>query len=84
MVLRYKDIHAFDNYKQKEKKIVYSIYRADEVSVHRACCEWTTQAYSLGQGWGGVGTIYPGSRPAGVTTGSPRMVSVFTHSLDVN
>ena len=21
-------------------KIIYSMYRADEVSVHRACCEW--------------------------------------------
>ena len=30
------------------------------------------------------GTIYPGSRPADVTTRSPRMVAVFTHSLDVN
>ena len=69
MVLKYKDMHAFDNY--KTMKIIYSIYRAGEVSVHRACCERATQPYSLG--WGG--TIYPGSRPAGVTTRSPRMVT---------
>ena len=29
-------IHAFDNY--KIMKIIYSMYRAGEVSVHRACC----------------------------------------------
>ena len=77
MVLKYKDMHAFDNY--KTVKIIYSMYRAVEVSVHRACCERDTQPYSLGGG----GTIYPGSRQAGVTTRSPRMVT-FTHSLDVN
>ena len=37
-------------------KIIYSMYREGEVSVHRACCERTTQPYSLGGG----GTIYPG------------------------
>ena len=47
------------------------MYRAVEVSVHRACCEWATQSYSLGGG----GTIYPGSRLADVTTRSPRMVA---------
>ena len=52
-------------------KIVYSMYRAGEVSVHRACCERATQPYSLGGG----GTIYPGPRPAEVTTRSPRMVA---------
>ena len=69
MVLRYKDIHAFDN--NKTMKIIYSMYRACEVSVHRACCERATQPYPLGGG----GTIYPGSRPAGVTTCCPRMVT---------
>ena len=39
-------------------KIIYSMYREGEVSVHRACCERTTQPYSLGGGVGG--TIYPG------------------------
>ena len=75
MVLRYKDIHAFDNYKTIE--IIYSMYRAGEVSVHRACCERATQPYSLG------GTIYPGSRPAGITTRSPRMVTecLLTRSM---
>ena len=38
-------------------KIIYSMYREGEVSVHRACCERTTQPYSLG---GEGGTIYPG------------------------
>ena len=77
MVLRYKDIHASDN--NKTMKIIYSLYRADEVSIHRACCEQTTQPYSLG----GVGMIYPGSRPAGVTTRSPRMVTecLLTRSM---
>ena len=52
-------------------KIIYNMYRADEVSVHRACCERTTQPYFLGGG----GTIYPVSRPAHVTACSPRMVA---------
>ena len=52
-------------------KITYSMYRAGEVSVYRACCERATQPYSLGGG----GTICPGSRPAGVTTRCPRMVT---------
>ena len=47
MVLKYKDIHhAFDNY--KTMKIIYNMYTAGEVSVHRACCERATQTYSLG------------------------------------
>ena len=78
MVLRYKDIHAFDNY--KTMTIIYSMYRAGEVSVHRACRKQAIQPYSLG---GGRGTIYPGSRPAGVTTRSPRMVTecLLTRSM---
>ena len=52
-------------------KIIYSMCRAGEVSIHRACCEQITHPYSLGGG----GTIYPGSRPAGVTTHSLRMVT---------
>ena len=76
MVLKYKVIHVFDNY--KTMKIIYNMYRADEVSVHRACCERATQPYSLGGGG-----IYPGSRPAGVTTRNPRMVTecLFTRSM---
>ena len=46
MVLRYKEIHAFDN--NKTMKIIFSMHRAGEVSVHRACCERATQPYSLG------------------------------------
>ena len=57
------------------------MYRADEVSEHRACCERATQPYSLEGG----GTIYPGSRPAGVyhTVRSPRMVTecLLTRSM---
>ena len=77
MVLRYKDIHAFDN--SKTMKIIYSMYRAGEVSVHRACCERATQPYSLGGG----GTICPGSRPAGVTTRCPKIVTecLLTRSM---
>ena len=77
MVLRYKDIHAFDN--NKTMKIIYSMYRVDEVSVHRACCERATQPYLLGGG----GTIYPGSRQASVTMRCPRMVTecLLTRSM---
>ena len=55
------------------------MYRAGEVSVHRACCERATQPYSLGGG----GTIYSGSRPADVTTRSPRMIAecLLTRSM---
>ena len=77
MVLRYKNIHAFDN--SKTMKIIYSMYRTGEVSVHRACCERATKSYSLGEG----GTICPGSRPAGVTTRCPRIVTecLLTRSM---
>ena len=51
--------------------MIYIMYRAGEVSVHRACCERATQPYSLGGG----GMIYPGPRPASVITHSPRMVT---------
>ena len=48
------------------------MYRTGEVSVHRACCEPAAQPYSLG-----------GSRPAGVTSLSPRMVTecLFPRSM---
>ena len=69
MVLKYKDIHAFDNYKTMQ--IVYNMYRACEVSVHGVCSERAVQPHPLGEG----GTIYPGSRLAGVTTCNPRMVT---------
>ena len=76
MVLKYKDMHAFDNY--KTMKIIYSMYRAGEVSAHPACCERATQPYTLGGG-----TIYPGSRPADDTTRSQRMVTdcLLTRSM---
>ena len=77
MVLRYKDIHAFDYNKTME--IIYSMYRAGEVSVHRACWERATQPYLFGGG----GTIYPGSSPAGVTTRCSNMVTecLLTRSM---
>ena len=77
MFLKYKDMHAFDNY--KTMKIIYSMYRAGEVSVHRACCERSNQPYSLGGG----GTIYPGSRLAVITARNPRMVAecLLTRSM---
>ena len=57
------------------------MYRAGEVSVHRACCERATQPYSLGGG----GTIWPGSRPSHqvVTTRCPRIVTecLLTRSM---
>ena len=56
MVLRYKDIHAFDN--NKTMKIVYSMHRAGEVSVRRACCERAIQPYLLGGGGGGTGVRF--------------------------
>ena len=78
MDIRYKDMHAFDNNKTME--IIYSMHRAGEGSVHRACYERATQPYLLG---GGGGTIYSGSRPAGVTTCSPRLVKecLLTRSM---
>ena len=54
-------------------KIIYSMYREGEISVHRAFCERATQPFSTGGG----GTIYPGSRPADATTRSPRMVAEY-------
>ena len=70
-------IHAFDN--NKTMKMIYSMYRAGEVSVHRACCKRATQPYPLGGG----GTICPVSRPAGFTTRFPRMVTkcLLTRSM---
>ena len=47
------------------------MYKAGEVSVRRKCCERATLPYSLGGG----GTIYPDSRPAGVTANNHRMVT---------
>ena len=60
-------------------KSIYSMYRAGEVSAQRACCERANQPYSLGGG----GYYYPGSRPADVTTRSPRLVAecLLTRSM---
>ena len=70
MVLRYKDIDAFDN--NKTMKIIYSMYRA--------CCERATQPYSPE---GEVRFIQAQDQqvlPHVVENGN----RVFTHSLDVN
>ena len=63
-------------------KIIYSMYRAGEVSVHRACCERATQPYSLGGG--GVRFIQVQDQQV-----LPHVVrewynKVFTQSLDVD
>ena len=66
-------------------KIIYSMYRAGEVSVYRACCERATQPYSLGKG--GVGGGYDLSRlntSRCNLTLSENGNRVFTHLLDVN
>ena len=80
MVLKYKDIHAFDNYKTME--IIYSMYRAAFGLRTSSMLRAGTQRYSRG-GWG---TIYPGSRPAGVTSGifispskSHALLDIFAH-----
>ena len=48
--------------------LIYSMYRADEVSVHRVCCELATQPYSLGGG----GVRFVQAEKQQVTTRSPR------------
>ena len=76
MVLRYKDIHVFD------KLLI-------ELKLFTACTErvrfpYTEHAASgLSNHTNLGGTIYPGSRPADVTTRSPRMVAecLLTRSL---
>ena len=78
MILRYKDIHAFDN--NKTMKIIYSMYRAGEVSVHRASCERATQPYSLGRGY----DLSKLKTSRCYHTLSENGNRVFTNSLDVN
>ena len=51
-----------------------SIYRAGEVSIHRACCEWATQSYTLGGGWARV-LRFVQAQNQQVTTRSPRIVT---------
>ena len=55
------------------------MYRAGEVSVHRACCERATQPNSLGGG----GTICLAQDQQLVTTRSPRIVNecLLTRSM---
>ena len=78
-VFRYKDIQAFDN--NKSMKIIYSMYRAGEVSVHRACCERATQPYSLGGGGYDLSRLKTSRCCHTLSENGNR---VFTHSLDVN
>ena len=60
-------------------QIIYSMYRAGEVSIHRACCERATQPYSLG---GGVRFDQAQDQQV-VTTRSLRIVTecLLTHSM---
>ena len=58
------------------------MYRADEVSVHRACCERATQSYSLGGGGGWVRFDQAQDQQV-ITTRSPRIVTecLLTRSM---
>ena len=66
-----------DNIFGTNASLTYGPQIQRHICVHRACCERATQPYSLGGVCvgGGGGTIYPGSRPAGVTSRCPRMVT---------
>ena len=63
----------------KNKNFIKRITYGPQIQNRRACCERATQPYLFRGG----GTIYPGSRPAGVTTCSPRMVieCILTRSM---
>ena len=50
------------------------MYRACEVSVHRACCERDTQPYSIGAGARGYKQV---------TTRSPRIVTEYLLTLSM-
>ena len=70
MFLRYKDIHTFDN--SKTMKIIYSMYREVRSSyIEHAASGLSNPTRLEGDG----GTIYQGSRPAGVTRRCPKMVT---------
>ena len=60
---------------------IYSMYRAGEVSVHRACCERATQPYSLGVGGYDLSSLKTSRFYHKLSENGNR---VFTHSLDVN
>ena len=59
------------------------MYRAGEVSVHLACCEWATQPYSLGGAGGGGVRFDQAQDQQVVTTRSPRIVTecLLTRSM---
>ena len=67
-------------YLWREKMLlIYSMYRADEDFVHRACCERATQPYSLGGG----GVRFVQAQDQQVLLDVVRDNNcVFTHSLD--
>ena len=60
----------------EQVEIIHSMYRAGEVSVHRACCERATQPYSRGGG-GGVRFAQAQDQQVtrDVTTRNPRIVT---------
>ena len=67
-------------YVQSRWEIIYSMYRAGEVSVHRACCKRAAQPYSLG----GEGVRFDQAQDQQVvTTRSPRIVTecLLTRSM---
>ena len=64
-------------------RIIYSMYRADEVSVHRACCKRATQPYSLGGG-GGVRFIQAEDQHVLPLRSSRMVAEYFFHSLSIN
>ena len=59
------------------------MYRVDEVSEHRACCERATQPYSLGEGGGGEGYDLSRLKSSRLPHVFRDSNLVFTHSLDV-
>ena len=76
MVLSYKGKNVIDSWTDL---IIYGMYRAGEVSVHRACCERATQPYFVGGGGGGLRFIQ--AQEQVVTTRSPRIITEFTYSM---
>ena len=78
MVLRYKDIHTFIN--NKTMKIIYSMYRAGEVSVHRDAASGLPNLLV----WRGRYYLSRVKISRCYHTLSENGNGVFTHSLDVN
>ena len=77
MVLKYKDMHAFDNC--KTMKIIYSMYRAGEISVHQHAANGLPNPTRLeGEVW------FIQDQDQQVLPHVVWECYLFTHSLDVN